>query len=103
MSTDLAKQYQQKTDKQHIPDNPDTYIGSVENVDADMWVFDDETQKIKLKTEILNLFEINFLKLMKLKLLTTDKLLKAAKNKFNLFKIFLFKLDIFSYLNSFKI
>jgi DNA topoisomerase-2 len=46
----LSKQYQKKTDKQHILDNPDTYIGSVENVDADMWVFDDETQKIKLKT-----------------------------------------------------
>jgi len=51
METDaLAKQYQKKTDRQHILDNPDTYIGSVENVDADMWVFDDETQKIKLKT-----------------------------------------------------
>ena len=30
----LAKQYQRKTDKQHILDNPDTYICSVENVDA---------------------------------------------------------------------
>ena len=44
--TDLAKQYQRKTDKQHILDNPDTYIGSVENVEADMWVFDDESQRI---------------------------------------------------------
>lgn len=47
---DLAKQYQQKTDKQHILDNPDTYIGSVENVDADMWVYDNETNKMVLKT-----------------------------------------------------
>jgi DNA topoisomerase-2 len=46
----LAQQYQRKTDKQHILDNPDTYIGSVENVDADMWVYDDATQKIILKT-----------------------------------------------------
>ena len=46
----LSKQYQKKTDKQHILDNPDTYIGSVENVDSDMWVFDEETQRIKLKT-----------------------------------------------------
>lgn len=46
----LSKQYQKKTDRQHILDNPDTYIGSVENVDADMWVFDEETQRIKLKT-----------------------------------------------------
>lgn len=46
---DLAQQYQRKTDKQHILDNPDTYIGSVENVDAQMWVFDDATKKIVLK------------------------------------------------------
>ena len=45
----LAKTYQQKTDKQHILDNPDTYIGSVEKVDADMWVFCEETQRIVLK------------------------------------------------------
>ena len=53
-SNDLAQQYQQKTDKQHILDNPDTYIGSVENVDANLWVFEDgstpETNKIALKT-----------------------------------------------------
>jgi len=47
--TSLAKTYQQKTDKQHILDNPDTYIGSVEKVDADMWVFDESTQRIVLK------------------------------------------------------
>jgi len=46
----LAQQYQQKTDKQHILDNPDTYIGSVENVDANMWIFDNETNKIVLKS-----------------------------------------------------
>ena len=39
----IAQQYQQKTDKQHILDNPDTYIGSVENVEADMWVFSDSS------------------------------------------------------------
>ena len=37
---DLAKKYQKKTDKQHILDNPDTYIGSVENIDEDTYVFD---------------------------------------------------------------
>jgi DNA topoisomerase-2 len=41
MSSNLALQYQQKTDKQHILDNPDTYIGSVENIDANMWVFEE--------------------------------------------------------------
>jgi DNA topoisomerase II len=45
----LAKTYQQKTDKQHILDNPDTYIGSVEKVDSDIWVFDEATQRIVLK------------------------------------------------------
>ena len=45
----LAKQYQRKTDKQHILDNPDTYIWSVENVDAQLWVYDDETNKIVLR------------------------------------------------------
>jgi DNA topoisomerase-2 len=37
---------QQKTDKQHILDNPDTYIGSVETVDADMWIMNEESDKI---------------------------------------------------------
>ena len=44
--TDLALQYQKKTDKQHILDNPDTYIGSVENVDATLFIMDDITNKI---------------------------------------------------------
>jgi DNA topoisomerase-2 len=48
-AANLATQYQRKTDKQHILDNPDTYIGSVENVDADMWVFDEATNRIVLK------------------------------------------------------
>uniref|UniRef100_A0A6C0JMP1 DNA topoisomerase (ATP-hydrolyzing) n=1 Tax=viral metagenome TaxID=1070528 RepID=A0A6C0JMP1_9ZZZZ len=45
----LAQQYQAKTDIEHILHNPDTYIGSVENVDASMWVFDDATKKIVLR------------------------------------------------------
>lgn len=48
-SSALAHQYQRKTDKQHILDNPDTYIGSVENVDANMWVFDNLTSRIVLR------------------------------------------------------
>ena len=48
-ASNLAVQYQRKTDKQHILDNPDTYIGSVENVDSQMWVYDDETNKIVLR------------------------------------------------------
>jgi len=49
-ATDLAQQYQRKTDKQHILDNPDTYIGSIEQVDAPLWVYDETTQKMVLKT-----------------------------------------------------
>ncbi len=49
MST-LAQQYQRKTDKEHVLDNPDTYIGSVEHVDAQMHVFDEASQRIVLKT-----------------------------------------------------
>jgi len=37
---------QQKTDKQHILDNPDTYIGSVENVDSNMWIMNETNDKI---------------------------------------------------------
>ena len=48
-TTSLAKQYQKKTDKQHILDNPDTYIGSVENVDSRMWVYDDDSNRIVLR------------------------------------------------------
>ena len=36
----LSKQYQKKTDKQHILDNPDTYIGSVEQVESNEFVFE---------------------------------------------------------------
>jgi DNA topoisomerase-2 len=37
---------QQKTDKQHILDNPDTYIGSVEEIDANLWIINDSSNKI---------------------------------------------------------
>jgi len=37
---------QQKTDKQHILDNPDTYIGSVENVDSNVWIMNEANDKI---------------------------------------------------------
>jgi len=40
----LANKYQQKTDKQHILDNPDTYIGSVEKVEANLWVLSEANE-----------------------------------------------------------
>ena len=46
-NTDLSNKYQQKTDKQHILDNPDTYIGSVEEVDTDLWILNDSNKIIE--------------------------------------------------------
>jgi DNA topoisomerase-2 len=47
-STDanLANKYQKKTDVEHILSNPDTYIGSVEEVDTDLWILNDVGDKI---------------------------------------------------------
>lgn len=45
-SNELSHKYQQKTDKQHILDNPDTYIGSVELVDSQVWLLNEEGDKI---------------------------------------------------------
>ena len=46
MSKNLAQQYQKKTDKQHILDNPDTYIGSIENVVQNCYIYDEDNKKI---------------------------------------------------------
>ena len=43
---ELAKKYQKKSDKQHILDNPDTYIGSIENINNNSYIFDDKNKKI---------------------------------------------------------
>ena len=42
----LANKYQQKTDKQHVLDNPDTYIGSVEQIDSNLWILNETGDKI---------------------------------------------------------
>ena len=42
----LSDKYQQKTDKQHILDAPDTYIGSVELIENDLWVLNEENNSI---------------------------------------------------------
>ena len=49
-SNEIAQKYQQKTDKQHILDNPDTYIGTVENIDAPLWIYDNDSSKIVSQT-----------------------------------------------------
>jgi DNA topoisomerase-2 len=45
-NNELFFDVQQKTDKQHILDNPDTYIGSVESIDSDMWIISETNDKI---------------------------------------------------------
>ena len=42
----LSNKYQQKTDKAHILDNPDTYIGSVEQIEDNLWILSDDNSKI---------------------------------------------------------
>lgn len=45
----LAQQYQKKTDREHILSNPDTYIGSVENMDGEYHILDSVNTKIITK------------------------------------------------------
>ena len=47
--SNLAETYQSRTEKEHVLLNPDTYIGSVENVDASMWIYDDATNRLVLR------------------------------------------------------
>ena len=54
----LSTKYQQKTDKQHILDNPDTYIGAVELIDADVYIFEEDKIKDKNIQYIPALFKL---------------------------------------------
>ena len=51
-SKDLANKYQKKSDKQHVLDNPDTYIGSVELVESINWLYDQSNNKINNKSHL---------------------------------------------------
>jgi DNA topoisomerase-2 len=42
----LAKQYQKKTDKEHILDNPDTYTGSMEQVSTELHVLESDSKVV---------------------------------------------------------
>ena len=48
-NTDISKKYQKKTDREHVLDNPDTYIGSIENTNNSVYVFDETNKKIQEK------------------------------------------------------
>lgn len=45
----LAKKYQKKSAREHVLDNPDTYIGSIEKVDTNIHIYDNEKNKIAEK------------------------------------------------------
>ena len=46
---EISQKYQRKTDKQHVLDNPNMYIGSIEQIDSDMWIYDEQQDKIVQK------------------------------------------------------
>ena len=60
-NNEIAEKYQQKTDKEHILDNPDTYIGSVENVDSELYLFD---QSFKSKYHTFQVFTSCLMKVL---------------------------------------
>jgi len=51
---EISKQYQKKTDKEHILDNPDTYIGSVENIEQKLYVYENESSFKEINMEQYN-------------------------------------------------
>ena len=58
--TNLAQQYQKKTDRQHILDAPDTYIGSIENIESDCYIFEDDkiiNKNIPINPGLYKLFD----------------------------------------------
>jgi DNA topoisomerase-2 len=54
----LAKQYQKKTDLEHILDAPDTYIGGVELTEGDMWIHSEEGMIFKNINYVPGLYKI---------------------------------------------
>ena len=44
---DLSKQYRKHTHREHILSLPDTYVGSIENADEEMYIVDEESFKLQ--------------------------------------------------------
>ena len=55
MATQLGKTYQKKTDRQHILDAPDTYIGSVEETEYDTFVLETDNGETKIIKKNINI------------------------------------------------
>jgi len=49
----LSNKYQKKTDIEHILSNPDTYIGSVEEVDSEQWIISSENNDKETGNKII--------------------------------------------------
>ena len=49
--TTLENTYQKKTDKEHILDNPDTYVGSIENVEQPLYIMNEDGKIIEKTME----------------------------------------------------
>jgi DNA topoisomerase-2 len=45
-SNEMFFDVQMKTDKQHILEVPDTYIGSIDNSDTDLWIMNEDSSRI---------------------------------------------------------
>ena len=76
-STNLATQYQKKTDKEHILDNPDTYIGSIENVNGHMYILDEDKivqKEIDYNPALFKLFDEGIVN-------CRDHVIRCEKNK----------------------
>ena len=50
--TELSQKYQQKTDREHILSTPDTYIGSVEQMEDTHWILNETGTKIVSKSDL---------------------------------------------------
>ena len=53
--SDLAEKYKKMNEREHVLALPDTYIGSIEKINADMWVFDEAANAIAQKNILCNL------------------------------------------------
>ena len=51
-NSQLATKYQQKTDKQHILDNPDTYVGSIEEIESPSWIISSDQENRIVEKQI---------------------------------------------------
>ena len=57
-SDELSKKYQKKSDKEHVLDNPDTYIGSIEKTSSNMYIYNNSKIVEKHITYIPGLYKL---------------------------------------------